>query len=58
MDFLIDTLALHDHMDLLRPLFSDPDTLKVQNTFSCLGLGQLGVQLKYVATESCSCVDC
>ena len=28
-DYLVDALALHDHMHLLRPIFADPSILKV-----------------------------
>ncbi|KAL0022097.1 hypothetical protein WJX79_008401 [Trebouxia sp. C0005] len=28
-DYLVDALALHDHMHLLRPIFADPSVLKV-----------------------------
>ncbi len=30
-DYLIDALALHAHMHLLRPLFADPNVLKVRS---------------------------
>lgn len=29
LDYVIDALAVHDHMHLLQPLLSDPDVLKV-----------------------------
>eukprot|EP00884_Botryococcus_braunii_P003255 jgi/Botrbrau1/12930/Bobra.92_1s0010.1 len=28
-DYVVDAIALHDHMDLLRPLFADPTIVKV-----------------------------
>jgi cation-transporting P-type ATPase D len=28
-DYVVDAIALHDSMDLLRPLFADPATVKV-----------------------------
>ncbi len=28
-DYVVDTIALHDHMDLLRPLFANPAIVKV-----------------------------
>ena len=28
-DFLVDTIALHDVMSILRPVFSNPDICKV-----------------------------
>jgi cation-transporting P-type ATPase D len=28
-DYLVDALALHDHLPLLRPLMADPTVLKV-----------------------------
>jgi ribonuclease D len=30
-DFIVDTLALHDHMHMLRPAFTNPRILKVTN---------------------------
>lgn len=29
VDYLVDALALHDHLPLLRPLMADPSVLKV-----------------------------
>ena len=29
-DYLVDALALHDHMHLLRPIFADTSVLKVR----------------------------
>lgn len=34
-DYLVDALALHDHMHLLRPIFADPSILKVRLLFAC-----------------------
>jgi len=31
-DYLIDTIALHDAMDIIQPVFSDPTVLKVNIT--------------------------
>lgn len=28
-DYLVDTIALHDHMGILRPVFADPHICKV-----------------------------
>ena len=32
---MVDTLALHDHMHLLRPIFADPLVLKVGVDLCC-----------------------
>jgi hypothetical protein len=42
-DYLIDTVALHDSMEILRPVFADPSICKVCNlSLSCFFQGEWG----------------
>lgn len=37
-DYVVDALALHDHMHLLRPLLANPAVLKVHPLAACYTL--------------------
>lgn len=45
-DYLIDTIALHDSMEILRPVFADPSICKVcKLSLSCFFQGERGVMV-------------
>lgn len=54
-DYVVDALALHDHMHLLRPLLADPTMLKV-NLCCMLYLDSLHFENVWPAQHLCAAV--
>ena len=56
-DYVVDALALHDHLHLLRPLLADPAVLKVDSFAACYILTRHflgGCGQHTISVQSCS----